>query len=97
MLVVTLTRLVVVTQHAYIRDYKCQPLFVVMLAAGKRLWYLPKHQFSKCLLRNRHTAVEQFAGFHVGDNNNSLEVLLNYPTIRPGSTKNRKPGNAGLS
>src|SRR4030067_1035666 len=85
-LVVTLARFVVITQHAYTRDHECQPILVAMITFGKRLWQFPKRQFSKCLLRNRHTTVEQFAGFHVGDNNNSLQVLSNYPTANNPST-----------
>src|SRR4030067_126494 len=73
-LMITLPLFVVVTQHTRSRNHEGQPVFVAMFAAGKRLWHLPKHQFRKRLFCDRHTTVEQFPGFHVGDDNNRIVV-----------------------
>ena len=78
--VITLSAFVVVTQHALLFDYVCQPVFKRMRRGRDRLGNVPDHHLDECVGSNDDPATSQRYSAHVGDSTNSRRMLSITPT-----------------
>jgi hypothetical protein len=80
--VVSLPTFVVIPEDANLVDYICQTVFKQMLRSGQRPRKTPKDKICKPVLCENDPVSEQLDGLHVGDYDNTYQMLSMAPTAR---------------
>lgn len=72
---ITFARLVVVSQHAFARDYQRQPVLEPMGRAPRRSWNAPHYDLREGVFGEHVALTVQQLGPHVGNYTNSNGVV----------------------